>query len=296
MEGVDPQPPQAIHRLDEKARDLAAEPYLRRAPVAEVGGLDVRSTERSFPRITLGTALCMVVLALGLAACTSGPPAPQSTDYVTQVMNGRSEKDRLWREEPDSPVPVEKRARVLPLKYYPVDLSYSTPAALQLSNDRPVFDMPTSTGTKRKMQRVGVLGFTLHGKPHTLEAFVEDGTVQITSLFVPFADKTTGTETYAAGRYLDLKPTSTGYYTIDFDTTGCNYTDLATKAKAAAKRTGIVIHGVIDSVHWRDTLSSSDADVRATVGAVAPPHRHSRCQYDEATLVGSGPVRHGRRC
>ena len=35
------------------------------------------------------------------------------------------------------------------------------------------------------------------------------------------------------------------------------------EAKAAAEKTGIVIHGVIDSVHWRDTLSSSDADVRA---------------------------------
>lgn len=35
------------------------------------------------------------------------------------------------------------------------------------------------------------------------------------------------------------------------------------EAKTAAKKTGIVIHGVIDSVHWRDTLSSSDADVRA---------------------------------
>ena len=35
------------------------------------------------------------------------------------------------------------------------------------------------------------------------------------------------------------------------------------EAKAAAEKTGIVIHGVIDSVHWRDTLSSSAADVRA---------------------------------
>lgn len=35
------------------------------------------------------------------------------------------------------------------------------------------------------------------------------------------------------------------------------------EAKAAAEKTGMVIHGVIDSVHWRDTLSSSDADVRA---------------------------------
>lgn len=35
------------------------------------------------------------------------------------------------------------------------------------------------------------------------------------------------------------------------------------EAKAAAEKTGIVIHGVIDSVHWRDTLSSSDTGVRA---------------------------------
>ena len=35
------------------------------------------------------------------------------------------------------------------------------------------------------------------------------------------------------------------------------------EAKAAAAKTGIVIHGVIDSRHWQDTLSSSDADVRA---------------------------------
>ena len=35
------------------------------------------------------------------------------------------------------------------------------------------------------------------------------------------------------------------------------------EAKAAAAKTGIVIHGVIDSVHWKDTLSNSDADVRA---------------------------------
>ena len=67
------------------------------------------------------------------------------------------------------------------------------------------------------MQRVGVLAFTLHGKPHTLDAFVEDGTVQITSLFVPFADKTTGTETYAAGRYLDLERTASGIYSLDFN-------------------------------------------------------------------------------
>lgn len=32
--------------------------------------------------------------------------------------------------------------------------------------------------------------------------------------------------------------------------------------KEASEKTGIVVHGVIDSVHWKDTLSSADADVR----------------------------------
>jgi uncharacterized protein (DUF1684 family) len=67
------------------------------------------------------------------------------------------------------------------------------------------------------MDRVGQLQFTLAGQQMTLDAFVEDGTQQIAQLFVPFADQTTGTETYGAGRYLDLKPTSTGFYVIDFN-------------------------------------------------------------------------------
>jgi hypothetical protein len=67
------------------------------------------------------------------------------------------------------------------------------------------------------MQLVGVLEFTLQGETRSLGAFMPDGTQQITSLFVPFADQTTGSETYSAGRYLDIDPTTTGYYTIDFN-------------------------------------------------------------------------------
>ena len=34
---------------------------------------------------------------------------------------------------------------------------------------------------------------------------------------MPFTDLTSGTETYAAGRYLELDRTATGIYTIDFN-------------------------------------------------------------------------------
>ena len=135
---------------------------------------------------------------------------------MKEVEDARTEKDRVYGADPQT-IPADKRAIFLPLKYYSVDPALKVPAALRLSKDRPVFDMPTSTGTNRKMQRVGVLEFTLQGTQMSLAAFVEDGTQQITSLFVPFADVTTGTETYSAGRYLDLKPTATGFYVIDFN-------------------------------------------------------------------------------
>jgi uncharacterized protein (DUF1684 family) len=76
--------------------------------------------------------------------------------------------------------------------------------------------MPTSTGKLRRMERVGVLEFSLQGQPMSLAAFVEEGQ-KLESLFVPFADLTTGKETYPAGRYLDLHPTATGYYAVDFN-------------------------------------------------------------------------------
>jgi uncharacterized protein len=160
-------------------------------------------------------ALC--ALAIGAsAACSSGPPAPDDAGYVSELMEARAEKDRFFREDPETPVPDDKKKTLLPLPYFPVDMSYTVPAALRLAETRPVFEMPTSTGTLRKYQQVGAIEFVLQGQPMTLGAFVEDGQ-QLTQLFVPFADLTTGKETYPAGRYLDLHPTASGLYTLDFN-------------------------------------------------------------------------------
>lgn len=159
----------------------------------------------------------LLVLGLFATGCSSGPSAPDEGSYVEAVASARAQKDQQFRDSPESPVTADKRQVVLPLKYFPVDSKYSVPAVLRLNDGRPVFEMPTSTGTLRKMQLVGVLEFTVDGQPHSLGAFVEEGTQRIEQLFVPFADATTGTETYVAGRYLDLHPTATGYYTIDFN-------------------------------------------------------------------------------
>jgi hypothetical protein len=160
----------------------------------------------------------VAALVLSVAcACSSGPSAPDDAAYASELSAARTAKDEAFRTAGDSPVPREKRNAVLPLNYFPVDPSYAVPAVLKLADDRPVFEMPTSTGALRRMQLVGELQFTLQGQRRSLGAFVEEGTQQIDRLFVPFADLTTGKDTYSAGRYLDIQPTGTGYYTIDFN-------------------------------------------------------------------------------
>jgi uncharacterized protein len=160
--------------------------------------------------------LAGAIALVALVSCRSGPSAPDQSAFLKALETHRADVERHMREDPESPIPPDKRDALLPLRYFPPDPSFSIPAALKVEDERPVFEIPTSTGTLRRMQLVGVLQFTLRGAPRTLGAFVEEGQ-PIEQLFVPFADLTTGKETYSAGRYLDLHPTATGLYTIDFN-------------------------------------------------------------------------------
>jgi len=163
--------------------------------------------------------IVLAVTAIALGGCNAGnppPPAENEGDYVKQIQAARAELDERFRKQPNQPVPPDKMNEYLPLKYFPPDPEYVVPASLKQAPERIVVQMPTSTGKVRQQQRVGVLEFTLKGRPLTLGAFVEAG-ADVNRLFVPFSDMTSGTETYAAGRYLELDRTSSGVYTIDFN-------------------------------------------------------------------------------
>ena len=167
------------------------------------------------PRLTaLGVGLALVTVA-----CTSGPGAPDPAKQLNAIAERRVATDRFMRESEESPIPPEKKDTLLPLQYYEPDPSYSAPARLELtpSDERPVAEMPTSTGGIARYERVGFLRFTLKGQQFSLGAFVPEGTQRVSELFIPFADETSGGETYSAGRYLNLVPTSTGLYQIDFN-------------------------------------------------------------------------------
>lgn len=159
-----------------------------------------------------------VLVLLSMVAAAGCAPAPQAASgYEDEILASRAEKDRLFRESAESPVPPERRAAMLPMRYFPPDPDYRVPAVLRVSADRPVFVVPTSTGQTRSMRRVGVLEFTVKGQPLKLSALVEADDRSVNRLFVPFTDLTSGTETYPGGRYLDLDRTATGLYDLDFN-------------------------------------------------------------------------------
>ena len=158
----------------------------------------------------------VLAAALLLARCSSGAPDAGQEDYVQQLLKARAATDVQFRNSPNNPIPPDAMDSLLPLSYFPPDPDYVVPASLKLAKQREVVDMPTSTGEVRKEERVGVLEFVLKGQPMKLAAFHEAGT-DMTHLFVPFRDLTSGTETYQAGRYLDLELSASGVYTIDFN-------------------------------------------------------------------------------
>jgi len=152
-----------------------------------------------------------VVAVAAMAAC--GP----AEDYTSQIAAQRAAKDEAFKAQPGNPVPPDKMAALVPLAYFPIDEMYAVPATLEPAPERTRLQVPTSTGKIRDIERIGTLRFLVKGQKMSLTAFHEMDQPRVSRLFVPFADLTNGTETYSAGRYMELDPTPTGIYVVDFN-------------------------------------------------------------------------------
>lgn len=156
----------------------------------------------------------IVLVTFALTACGS---QPREEDYTAKIAAIRAAKDESFKSDADSPVPADKKASLLPLAYFPIDEVYAVPATLEPAAERTRMQVPTSTGKLRNIERVGTLKFSLRGQPLRLTAFLDLESGGANRLFVPFSDLTSGAESYPAGRYMELDPTPTGIYLVDFN-------------------------------------------------------------------------------
>ena len=185
-------------------------------------GADLRpsrslGTPRARVEGRVGPGVTILAILACLVACSPGGP-PGDDAFLAEIQAARAAKDAMLGTGADSPILAADRQRFLPLAYFEPDPLYAVPAVFEQAppEARVRVEMQTSANKPRLMERLGILKFSLNGQQLQLTAFVEAGQPP-DRLFVPFTDATSGAETYKAGRYLDIHPTATGIYVVDFN-------------------------------------------------------------------------------
>lgn len=126
------------------------------------------------------------------------------SDYAERLRANRTEKDEFFAEHPQSPVPPEHREDFEGLDYFPPDPDYRVTASVAVHDDPEPVEMATSDGRTVRYERVTTFSFELDGESVHLHGYRQDGGAD-EPVFVPFRDKTTGQESYADGRYIELE-------------------------------------------------------------------------------------------
>lgn len=133
------------------------------------------------------------------------------------ILDERTEKDNMFASSDDSPIPAPQRASFSGLSYYAPDSNYCIDANLEIFATPDTVAMQTSIASDiRKALRIGKFSGMVKGGKVALYAYTfMDG--EADQLFVPFTDKTSGFETYEAGRYLDVERHDDEGYILDFN-------------------------------------------------------------------------------
>lgn len=133
---------------------------------------------------------------------------------VTAIEDFRRAKDHMFAHDPESPIPVAEREEFGGLSYFPPATALVIRATIEPPGDTGELQMATSTGDEVSYHRAGQVHFTVDGTAATLTLF---GVTGERDLFVPFRDSTSGTETYGAGRYLEVAHPDDGAVELDFN-------------------------------------------------------------------------------
>jgi uncharacterized protein (DUF1684 family) len=137
------------------------------------------------------------------------------------ILEFRKRKDEFYRSGAESPLGPQDKAEFQGLKYFPYDSKYLVKARFVPYPDPEQVSLATSRGVKVAYFREGRFEFILAGKGHVLQAYRSVHGTHSEGYFIPFKDATSGKESYANGRYLEIGEdgprTEGGEYWLDFN-------------------------------------------------------------------------------
>lgn len=147
-------------------------------------------------------------------------PVPPPRSWNQSLAQARQEKDASFASDPDSPIPGAERAQFRGLTYFPLDPAWRYAGWIERSKTAERISIVTTAGKPRPCERFGHVTFAREGRVLSLQIYRLLDLPERKGgegLFLPFADQTTGKETYAAGRYVDLVGPEEGPYVLDFN-------------------------------------------------------------------------------
>jgi uncharacterized protein (DUF1684 family) len=140
-----------------------------------------------------------------VAALYAEVRAMAATDPGIALAHWRAVRELLYREHPQSPVPLDARAGFT-ADHFPHDPSLRFEVVLEPAPPPApgglglALELPNSGADTLAFARVGRVTLPFDDRPRSLSVFWMAG--YSGGLFIPFRDATNGTETYGAGRYL----------------------------------------------------------------------------------------------
>lgn len=125
-----------------------------------------------------------------------------------------------YASESHSPLEPKARKKFKGLPFYKIDSAYTVTAKIIRTVDSKPFEMQTTTDRKPEYVVFAVATFKIKGKPYKLNIYksYEPSKPEYEDyLFLPFTDETSGNNSYAGGRFIDLRIPEGDEIVIDFN-------------------------------------------------------------------------------
>ena len=133
---------------------------------------------------------------------------------MSELTDSRKSKDQFMAHGHHSPLTHDQQHGFSGLSYYEEYPSLRFVLEPEEYDDQEAVEMQTSTGDMATYVRWGKISFDVDAETAVLTLYKD---VDGDDYFLPFADATSGAETYGAGRYLDTEVLPDGKLLVDFN-------------------------------------------------------------------------------
>ena len=133
---------------------------------------------------------------------------------MSELTDFRSSRDHYMNHDPHSPLTADQKREFRGMAYYDERPGLRFVLDPERYGTDEIVEMQTSTGEVTQFERWGRVSFDVDAELTHLTLYKD---ADSDNLFLPFADSTSGEETYGSGRYLDVEMLPDGRAVVDFN-------------------------------------------------------------------------------